>query len=528
MTAPRLYRAPAGPPRAAPFSLAVAALVLAGALVAPAPAAAQTLPPALLRRVESWYNQTRRAAHGRWGVAIADERGTLLWGRDADRPLIPASTVKIFTTGFARTRVGPQARKVTRVHGVGMLDSASGRWIGTWSLELNGDPSLEDPHHVGPRLYDLAAQLAAAGIRRLDGPLLVTSANGPATAVFPVNWPARDRGSIFAPLVGPLTVHENTVSAWVAPAWRHGRRPRIANEAPTGIGALIQNEATTRTGRGSRLKLVPHRSGWILKGWIGTRSGAREVRAIAQDPQAVLEVVWGQALRQAGITWAADEPDVLPPTDGRDHVLAEVYSPVFDSLAADIDRRSLNLGAELLLHWAAGTDGAADSLAAHVAAVTGTSDGLRLVDGSGLSDLDRVTPRLQVTYLAKFPALSSGRNFPQLLPANGTGTLRRMGNGLPATGVVRAKTGTLNNVAALAGYLGRSDGVLTVSVIYNGGRTKTARRAQWRLFRLLGARGVVVPPDFDSPADSAAADSVAAEGEIPAETPADTAAAWVH
>jgi D-Ala-D-Ala carboxypeptidase 3 (S13) family len=95
----------------------------------------------------------------------------------------------------------------------------------------------------------------------------------------------------------------------------------------------------------------------------------------------------------------------------------------------------------------------------------------------------------------KFPATAAGQNFPQLLPANGTGTLRRLNSGFPGEGVVRAKTGTLRTVSTLVGYLGRPEGTLVVSLMYNGSRPAAARRAQWALFRLLGANGVVIPAD---------------------------------
>ena len=77
--------------------------------------------------------------------------------------------------------------------------------------------------------------------------------------------------------------------------------------------------------------------------------------------------------------------------------------------------------------------------------------------------------------------------------------MRRLRAGLPEKGVVRAKTGTLANVSSVVGYLGRPDGVLLVSLLYNGRRTHEARREQWRLFRLLGADGVAVPEAFVAP-----------------------------
>jgi len=82
-----------------------------------------------------------------------------------------------------------------------------------------------------------------------------------------------------------------------------------------------------------------------------------------------------------------------------------------------------------------------------------------------------------------------------LLPTNGTGTLWKLAKGLPGPGVVRAKTGTLGDVATLSGYLGRSEGVLLISLMYNGPRVYAARQEQWRLFRMLGAEGVIIPSD---------------------------------
>ena len=60
---------------------------------------------------------------------------------------------------------------------------------------------------------------------------------------------------------------------------------------------------------------------------------------------------------------------------------------------------------------------------------------------------------------------------------------------------MRAKTGTLGTVSTVVGYLGRPEGTLLVALMYNGPRPWAARQAQWRLFRELGANGVVIPAD---------------------------------
>jgi PBP4 family serine-type D-alanyl-D-alanine carboxypeptidase len=446
-------------------------------------------------RMTEWYETASRTAPGQWGIAIADQSGQMLWSLNPDHSLMPASAVKLFTTGYARSVLGGTARRATRVVGAGMVDTVKGEWQGNWALELNGDPSLERAEGSGPTLYDLAFQLASAGVKRLSGPLQVQSAHGPATAIYPDAWSRRHTGRLFAPLVGPLTLHENIVWLSVMPGRKVGERARLFETAPRGINSLVTVTATTQPGRRSRLRLRPRTGGgWVVAGSIGVRAAPRRLTAVAGNPKAVLEAVWASALQRAGIAW--NRTAKMPtPLDASPRVLAEVSSPPLDSLASEINRRSLNLGAELLLQWAGGPTDGPTHLMAHVREIIGKEEGVYLVDGSGLSYDDRVSPSAFVSYLARFPTTAAGQNFPQLLPANGSGTLRRLNTGFPGAGVVRAKTGTLKTVSTLVGYLGRPEGTLLVSLMYNGSRPGAARRAQWKLFRELGANGVVIPAD---------------------------------
>lgn len=476
--------------RLGPFAALTAALGLAPAALLHA----QTDSSWLTDRMSTWYRTTTRHAPGAWGIAVADGTGRLLWSVQPDEPMVPASTVKLFTTGFARTMLGGDARRSTRVMGEGRLDPTTGEWMGTWSLELNGDPSLERAEGSGPTFYDLAMQLASAGVRKLNGPLQVSSSEGPADAIYPAAWSTRHRGRLFAPLVGPLTLHENVVWLTVRPGERVGRHVRVVETAPDGLAPLVTVTATTRSGRRSRLALRQRADGgWVVSGTLGIRAAPRRLTAVASDPKAVLNAVWGASLNRAGIVWNA-KGLAAPAMEGDPRILAEVASAPLDSLASEINRRSLNLGAELLLQWAGGRERGPERLTDHVRTVTG-SNGVYLVDGSGLSFDDRVSPSTFISYLARFPTTSAGHNFPQLLPANGTGTLRRLNSGFPGVGVVRAKTGTLGQVSTVVGYLGRPEGTLLISLMYNGRRPYAARQAQWKLFRELGANGVVIPAD---------------------------------
>lgn len=471
--------------------------VLAGLALsaAPAPAAGQTLTPAMERELHAWHEATAaRTAGGMWGIAVGTMDGRVLWSVAPEAALIPASTAKVFTTGFARTRVGPDARAITRVVARGRIDPRSGTWVGDWRLELGGDPTLERAGRDGPMLRDLAAQLAAQGVRRLTGPLVATSPYGAVTAGYPATWSERYLGKLYAPPVGPATLHENIISVSVRPG-APGAAPVLSYVLPAGIESLIDNRATTVAGRASRLRFSATPDGrWELRGTIGVRSRGAGFSDVAHDPAAVLGAAWAAALEEAGIVWDRAAPPLPVPAGSRAAgVLGLVASPPFDSVAAEVNRRSVNIGAELLLEWGAGSRTAGpELLTRHVKSVVGPFARVELVDGSGLSEHNRVSPLTMMLYLARLPQLPGGRGFPLLLPANGTGTLRHLRAGL-GSGVVHAKTGSLDNVATLAGYLGRPDGVLVVSLMYNGPRTGAARRAQWELFRILGADGVSVP-----------------------------------
>ncbi|HEX2250173.1 MAG TPA: D-alanyl-D-alanine carboxypeptidase [Gemmatimonadales bacterium] len=460
--------------------------------------AAQELSQLERARVDDWFRRTsERTGDGQWGVAIGTMSGRVLWSVNPELELIPASTVKLFTIGFTRARAGGGARISTRVLGRGRLDSVSGRWVGAWQLELGGDPTLERSGRAGPTLRELARQLHASGIRQLEGPLALTSRTGPATSRYPAVWSADFTGQLYAPPVGPVTLHENTISLTFRPGRDVGSPPVLISAYPVGVDRLVRMNAVTVGGVRRRLRLqADPDGGWTLLGTIGIYSRAAGLSAVAHAPSSVLAYAWAAALERAGIRWADRAP---APRNGTElpRVLAKVESAPFDSVAVEINRRSLNIGAELVLQWASASQTTGPTLLTqHVRDIVGPGAQVRLVDGSGLSELDRVSPMTQMLYLARYPQLRGGERFPLLLPANGI-ALRGLRRGL-GRGVVHAKTGTLDRVATLAGYLGRPDGVLVISLMYNGRRTHAARAAEWELFRLLGAEGVTLSGALDT------------------------------
>jgi D-alanyl-D-alanine carboxypeptidase/D-alanyl-D-alanine-endopeptidase (penicillin-binding protein 4) len=468
--------------------------------LAAGPAAAQDLSPRELAELEAWYQRaSERTPNGQWGVSIGTMDGRLLWSVSPELELVPASTTKLFTTGFTRSRMGGGARFTTRVIGDGRLDTASGKWIGSWALELGGDPTLERAGRTGPTLRELARQLKERGVRVLEGPLAVTSKTGPAASRYPAVWSPSYEGRLYAPPIGPVALHENIVSLTFRPGREAGAPPQLVSAYPDGVGRMVRIAATTVGGGGRRLSLrADPDGGWTLLGSIGMERRTAGLSAVAHDPSQLLIAVWSAALERAGIRWLdVGGPVLLAPRPAT--ILAQVTSAPLDSIATEVNRRSVNIGAELMLQWAAGNQLTGPGLLTqHVRQVVGPEARVHLVDGSGLSPFNRMSSRTQMLYLARYPQIPGNQRFPLLLPANGTGTLRRLRGGGMVRGVVHAKTGTLDEVATLAGYLARHDGLLVLSLMYNGRRIAAARAAEWEVFRLLGAEGVDLSGALDT------------------------------
>jgi len=202
----------------------------------------------------------------------------------------------------------------------------------------------------------------------------------------------------------------------------------------------------------------------VNRAWTGHRTTTQPALAAAQ--------LFRAALGRTGVTVSG--PAALGAA-GEDAVaLADVESPTIAALVRTMDRDSDNFSAEMLLKEVGAVQGAAGTTADGAGVTTGLLRaagvplaGVRIVDGSGLSLLDRWTPAALVALLRAMWDDPGVR--PELLAslpvAGRTGTLAdRMRSG-PARGLVRAKTGTTDNASALSGFVGDR---YVFSVLENG------------------------------------------------------------
>ena len=166
-------------------------------------------------------------------------------------------------------------------------------------LELGGDPTLERSGRGGPTLRALAIQLRERGISVLEGPLMLTSRTGPAASSYPTVWSTDYAGQLYAPPVGPVTLHENTISLNLRPGRDVGSPPSFVWAYPAGVDRLVRMSATTVGGKRRRLALIANNEGgWTLAGTIGIDSRIAGISAVAHDPVRVLAYAWAAALER--------------------------------------------------------------------------------------------------------------------------------------------------------------------------------------------------------------------------------------
>lgn len=357
-------------------------------------------------------------------------------------PRIPASTMKLVTGAGALIQLGPDHRFTTRLL-AGPDTRRVGRSLhGPVYLRGDGDPLLATRGFAAgflpggaTALADLATPLRRTGLRLVRGPIVADESRFDARRTVP-GWPAY----------------------------------YVAYSAPLSALATNQDHAGNR------------RAGYVTSPPL---AAARRLRA---------------ALAGVGVAHAGRLTAGRTPAGAR--VLATAVSPPLRAVVRQMNLASDNFTAEMLMKGV-GADGAgagttaagAGHTSALLAARRLTGPGDRVADGSGLSRANRLSADTLVRLVAAADADPVwGAALIESLPRGGEGTLvRRFTTGV-ATRRVRAKTGYLNGVSAMAGrVVSRRGHRYAFAVVANTPEIAGARALQDRVVTLLAA-GAEDPP----------------------------------
>lgn len=418
---------------------------------------------------------------GSWGVMVVSlTRGDTLFAHNAGVMMQPASTMKMYTAVAAFERLGADHRFRTTVLREGALENGVLR--GNLYLRGDGDPSLSPRYFPDERPMDrLARQVAAAGIRQVTGDI-VADASAFEDRLIPEGWQTRYLGAAYAARVSALSLNENLVWVVVQPV---GGKASVTLE-PASTTVPVVSSVRVVGGSGGRISAVRRPDGSIqVRGTIGRNSGPLRYSLVVDNPPLFSGGALKAALQAAGVQVNGGVRIGVAVKDAEP--VATVESPPLWQIVNAMNRESINVFAELLFRSAGrGENGDAQGSAATAleelrevlrekAGVT--PEEVYAADGSGLSVLNKLTPRSMVKMLHYAHEAPWGPSFHASLPVAGVSeTLRSRMRNQPAQGNLHAKTGTTNTVASLGGYVTAKNGeVLAFSFIYNGSDRWNAR-----------------------------------------------------
>jgi D-alanyl-D-alanine carboxypeptidase/D-alanyl-D-alanine-endopeptidase (penicillin-binding protein 4) len=439
---------------------------------------------------------TSRVRGGHWGaIVVSLTRGDTLFTRSPDALMQPASTLKLFTTGLALDRFGPNYQLGTDVLRDGDL-SPDGTLHGNLYLRGGGDPAMSTRFFgsANTPMDNLARAIALTGIRHVTGDLVADASAFDGQRI-PDGWKRNYLSAAYAAPVSALSLNENVL--WVAVSPARGHADVALDPATTAFS--VSNNVTVRPGRRGAAVVVYRRGDGNLdvRGWIGADAATQRYSVVVNDPPRFAAGALRAGLAALGNAVDGELREGVTPPVARS--VASIESPPLAQIVSQMNRESINHLAELLFR-----DAARAASPDHVGSVAAGESALRdflsnkldvppgdvrVADGSGLSVRDSVTPRALVQLLAYAHHAPWSSAFHSSLPVAGEsellkGRMRRT----PAQGNLHAKTGTTNTVASLAGYVTAEDGeILAFAFIYNGADRWNARAAMDRTGALLAS-----------------------------------------
>lgn len=431
--------------------------------------------------------------------------GKEVWAWGDDKPLRPASTMKLVTTATALRTLGPTYKFPTWLMSDAEL-AGTGELKGDLYVKGQGDPTM-----VVERMWRMLTDLRLHGVRVVDGDVVFDDTYYADTTDIP-GWDNDDDkqdGPTYAAPLGALSINYNIASITVRSGATVGAPVIVETDTPSAAvvvdNRMITGAARSRTTVHMDRKLDPTGkiATYTLTGSWNIDREPETWRKTVADPLTNYMGAFQSLAKQVGIQVKGSFRAGVTPKAAK--VLYRYDSPTLSTILADMNKLSQNYIAETVLRTVgAETRGLPGTTAKGVESVVNYLDSLgvpkdayTLVNGSGLSHDVRLRPSaLDRVLVDMWNSPEVGPEFVYSLSVGGRdGTLRSRFKDDGMEGRVRGKTGTLNGVTCLAGYVSAADGhtyAFTFFVNEVDGALSKGKRAHDKLVRTLaGVTGTI-------------------------------------
>jgi D-alanyl-D-alanine carboxypeptidase/D-alanyl-D-alanine-endopeptidase (penicillin-binding protein 4) len=411
---------------------------------------------------------------------------------------VSASNMKLFTSAAALLSLSPNFTYETKVMTDGII--TSGVLKGNLIISASGDPTISgyfNKNNPTQVFEDWADALMKKGIIQIAGDIVVDNSyfnDSP----FGIGWLREDMDRCYSASKDAFSFNNNCIALTVSPGEAAGKPAKIEVEPKTGYVTVLNTIKTSDFHTEASVKgtYINNSNTIAMSGTIPLNHENIVRYVAAKNPAEFGAYVLKETLLSKGIEFngkiyctrggctQAKDLETLSTDKGRSslNTLAVYRSPELSEIIKVINKISNNLYTELLFLTIAkskqkeGNSGEAALAVQEILKNAGLdTEGFYMVDGSGLSRLNHITPQ-QTVQLLKIMAKSSFSDtfYNSLAIPDEEGTLKNWPKGTLITGNVRAKTGTMTHVRNLSGYVTTKDGeLLAFSFLcndYNGPR----------------------------------------------------------
>jgi len=405
-------------------------------------------------------------SNAEWGVLIQSlETGEYFYKRNEDKLMMPASNIKLFTTAAGLILLGSDYKFSTNIYMNGKLDGSVLR--GDLVIQGRGDPTISGRYYNDDmfKIYnDWADSLVRLGVDEITGNIIGDD-NAFDEVGLGTGWSWDYESEWFSAPSSAISFNDNCVNIAVY-VNKETKQPQVSIQPFTKYIIILNKVSTVPNDSVTSINVYRDMGTNIVTvyGTIKENSDTVNTFATVNNPTQYAMVVLKDVLRKKGIIidgYPIDVDDISQPLDYTKMTkLFTQYSPPLKEIIKVINKNSQNFFAEQLLktmgleikNFGSASKGIeAESKIFREMGIN--TEGMSIVDGSGLSRLDLCTPRQIVTLLNYMYKSKYFIPFYNSLPIAGVdGTLGTRMQNTKAQGNIRAKTGFLEGVRSLSGY----------------------------------------------------------------------------
>lgn len=425
----------------------------------------------LLAFIEDSINAASQLRGGTWSYYLGPvDADTAIYEVNSTTGLVPASVMKVVTTGTALALLGPGYRFTTTLQHDGAKE---GNFLkGNIYIRGNGDPTLGSETYgssVEKVVNNWATAIQNLGVDSISG-CIIGDAEAFERDMTPGGWCWEDVQSDYGAGPSGLSIHENQFSISL-----NGSGGRVSmSYTPKIPGMKLYNQCVNNSVAKSYAYVTggPYQFDRVVQGEV---NGHLDARGSIPDPALLCAQLLKEELIARGIKVGDSATTIrlirlnglkLEAEGGR-KTITSTSSATLRDLVYHTNQVSQNFYAETILRAIAhkqkgygSTFGGAGCVYSFWKNHNVDIQGLYMVDGSGLSRNNSVTTKQLVSMLRVFAKDTiMFESFYRSLPIAGeSGTIRKLADSTAAEGNLRAKSGTMSRVRAYAGYVDTKSG----------------------------------------------------------------------